>query len=413
MFVSINTLGYSSTSDGSLIQSKKVIREVNKSDTFSFSLLPGDDLIPLVKTNKCSFVTAYDDVGKEVVFRGRIVQANPRSNGNEASVDVTCEGPLGYLRDSIVYGVSIKSTEKVNNQTVEKKNHLYDIIGGWMQNHNLYVDDELKFDPVIRCYGATGDPSNADFDLLKKSHNFDGCTTLDALTELLEDVDFECMVTWQLAIPHWTLHISPKFGYIAPDPIVSGLNLKSLSEDIDGSDLVTSILPMGGIGYDEKRLMLGPVTMGSLLDYTPLMPPGAQGGDWYNESQAWYAKMYVDNDDLVRKWGRHISVEIFSDIVANSASDVKAKRIALRNKACEKAAKLNDVKCEFDISAYDLYKAGYEIGALTLYNTYVVHDTSLDITVEARLTKQELNYDNILDSDCIFTVKPPKESSVS
>jgi hypothetical protein len=170
---------------------------------------------------------------------------------------------------------------------------------------------------------------------------------------------------------------------------------------------------MGGVGYDEKKLMLGPIEMGDALDYTPFMSPGAQGGDWYNESQAWYAKMYVDNDELVRKWGRHIGVVEFSDIVANDATEVKAKRIALREKACENAAKLSDVEDEFDISAWDLYRAGYSIGALTLHNTYIVRDTNLDITVSARLTKQEFDYDDILNSECSFTVKTEKESSVS
>ena len=68
---------------------------------------------------------------------------------------------------------------------------------------------------------------------------------------------------------------------------------------------------------------------------------------------------------------------------------------------------------EFDITAWDLYRAGYEIGALTLHNTYTVRDTKLDITVAARLTKQEYDYDDILNSECTFTVKTEKESSVS
>ena len=410
MIISVNSAGYTACSNCERIQNKKLVKEVNKADGFSFTVVPGDPIFDMLYANKISHVIAYDETQNEVVFRGRITSLNPQTDGVDSSKDVSCEGPLGYLRDSVVFGVYVESTKEENGEEVPNRVYFGSVMSDFINNHNKQVAPELQF-RAITIHNP--DPLNGDFGILKESHNFDGVTTMDAIVALLEDLDFECMVTWEKTIPHWTLHISPKFGYHAPDPIITGLNLKSLSESIDGSELVTSILPLGGVGYDEKRLMLGPISMGDDLDYTPYMSPGAQGGDWYDESQAWYAKMYVDNDTLVRKYGRHIGVEVFDDIVANAADEVKANRIALREKACEKAAKLSDVEDEFDISVYDLYRAGYDIGALTLHNTYTVRDVNLDITVEARFTKQELDYDNILESECTFTVKSDKESSVS
>lgn len=410
MIISVNSAGYTACSNCERIQNKKLVKEVNKADGFSFTVVPGDPIFDMLYANKISHVIAYDDTQNEIVFRGRITSLNPQTDGVDSSKDVSCEGPLGYLRDSVVFGVYVESTKEEDGEEVPNRVYFGSVMSDFINNHNKQVAPELQF-KAITIHNP--DPLNEDFGILKESHNFDGVTTMDAIVALLEDLDFECMVTWEKTIPHWTLHISPKFGYHAPDPIITGLNLKSLSESIDGSELVTSILPLGGVGYDEKRLMLGPISMGDDLDYTPYMSPGAQGGDWYNESQAWYAKMYVDNDTLVRKYGRHIGVEVFDDIVANAADEVKANRIALREKACEKAAKLSDVEDEFDISVYDLYRAGYDIGALTLHNTYTVRDVNLDITVEARFTKQELDYDNILESECTFTVKSDKESSVS
>lgn len=49
MFIAINTLGYSAASDCTKIQNKKLIKEVNKADGFTFSVLPDDDLFPLIK----------------------------------------------------------------------------------------------------------------------------------------------------------------------------------------------------------------------------------------------------------------------------------------------------------------------------------------------------------------------------
>jgi len=411
MYIAVNSLGFTACSDCTHIVNKKLVREVNKSDGFTFSVSPGDPMFNLLYTNKCSFVTAYDDTCGEVIFRGRITSMTPESDEESSSKSVSCEGPLGYLRDSVVFGIYVENTKEENGETVPNKVYFGDVISRFMVNHNKQVSDELKFNETIVIHNP--DPTNEEFGILKNSHNFDGVDTMSAISDILDDLGFECTVVWGRYIPHWTLHISPKFGYYSPDPIVTGLNLKSLSEDIDGSELVTSILPMGGVGYDEKKLMLGPISMGDDLDYTPYMPVGAQGGDWYNESQAWYAKMYVDNDTLVAKYGRHIGVVDFDDIVANAADEVKAKRIALREKACEYAAKLSDVEDEFDIEVYDLYRAGYNIGALVLYNTYTVRDTNLGITVSARFTKQEIDYDNILDSTCSFTVKTEKESSVS
>ena len=411
MRISVNTLGFVQSSDCTHVKNKKLVKEVNKADGFSFTVYPDDPMFDILKANKCSHVIAYDDVENEIVFRGRIVELNPQTDGVESYKDITCEGPLGYLRDSIVFGVYVESTKEQNGQSVSNKVYFGNVISNFMRNHNKQVAEELQFNETIVIHNP--DPNREDFGILKNSHNFDGVTTLDAIENILDDLKFECMVTYQVSMPHWTLHISPKFGYHVGDPITTGLNLKSLSEDIDGSDLVTSILPMGGVGYDEKRLMLGPISMGDDLDYTPYMSPGAQGGDWYNEAQAWYAKMYVDNDRLVSKWGRHIGVKVFDDIVANAANEVKQKRIALRDKACESAAKLSDVEDEFDISVYDLYRAGYDISALMLYNFYIVRDAVLDITVEARFTKQSTNYDDILESECTFTVKSDEESSVS
>lgn len=411
MNIAVNSLGFAACSDCTRIQNKTLIREVNKADGFTFTVYPGDPIFDLLYTNKCSFVTAYDDIYGEVVFRGRINSMTPRTDGTDSYKEVSCEGPLGYLRDSVVFGIYVENTKEENDEIVPNKVYFGDVISQFMVNHNKQVSDELKYDENIVIHNP--DPTNQEFGILKNSHSFDGVDTMSALDEILDDLGFECTVVWQMYVPHWVLHISPKFGYHAPDPIVTGLNLKSLTEELDGSELVTSILPMGGVGYDEKRLMLGPISMGDDLDYTPYMPIGAQGSDWYNESQAWYAKMYVDNDTLVAKYGRHIGVETFDDIVANAEDEVKAKRIALREKACETAAKLSDVEDEFDIEVYDLYRAGYDVGALVLYNTYTVRDTNLDITVDARFTKQETDYDNLLESVCTFTVKTEKESSVS
>lgn len=411
MNIAVNSLGFAACSDCTRIQNKTLIREVNKADGFTFTVYPGDPTFDLLYTNKCSFVTAYDDIYGEVVFRGRINSMTPRTDGTNSYKEVSCEGPLGYLRDSVVFGIYVENTKEENDEIVPNKVYFGDVISQFMVNHNKQVSDELKYDENIVIHNP--DPTNQEFGILKNSHSFDGVDTMSALDEILDDLGFECTVVWQMYVPHWVLHISPKFGYHAPDPIVTGLNLKSLTEELDGSELVTSILPMGGVGYDEKRLMLGPISMGDDLDYTPYMPIGAQGSDWYNESQAWYAKMYVDNDTLVSKYGRHIGVETFDDIVANAEDEVKAKRIALREKACETAAKLSDVEDEFDIEVYDLYRAGYDVGALVLYNTYTVRDINLDITVDARFTKQETDYDNLLESICTFTVKTEKESSVS
>jgi hypothetical protein len=412
MYIAINTLGYTACSDCSLISDKKLITEINKADGFTFKVYPGDPIFSLVKTNKCSFITAYDNTEDKVVFRGRITSANPASSDTEASTDVSCEGPLGFLRDSVVYSLNIETnTTNTDGSTTPKNEHFMTYAPQIIIGHNFQVSEELqfRFSYDYSDYYTDQLNGNTKVGILQQDHTFDGVNSLDALVELLEDVGFECYISYEMTVPHWVIHFAPKFGLHAADPIVTGLNLKSMSESLDGSELVTSIIPMGGVGYDEKRLFIKDISYPAPLSfyyYSPYWITPENGIQDQTTGSRYIA--YVDNDTLVSKWGRHLGTVIFDDIVANAANEVAGKRQVLYDRALEYASHLSDVEDEFDISVYDLYKTGYDISELKMFNDYTVRDIQLDITVKARLTKKEVDYDNILDTECTFTVMPER-----
>lgn len=409
MNIAINTLGYTACSDCKSIYNIKQVKEINKIDTFDFTVLPDDPLYSLLKTNKCSYITAYDETEYEVVFRGRITSLSPSSSGNSSETKVSCEGALGYLKDSICWGTYVETNKKDNqDRYFENKPNVSSILGPLISSHNLQVEPYMRFNFVV--YSTVNPVSDSDKGILTQSHSFDGVSSFDVLFDLLEDLNWECMVTYNDSNPHWTLHIAKRFGFYVADPIVTGLNLKSLSGEIDGSELVTRVFPLGGVGYDEKRLTLTDISLGGPLCVDQNLP----GDQIMNPTTGMYNKAYVDNDDLVSKWGARMGVVTFDDIVANSEDEVKEKRQILRNKAIEHARKLSDVKTSFSASAYDLYYAGYDINKLQLHNYYTVRDTIGDITVQARLVKNEINYDNKLDSEPEFTVdSSDSEASVS
>ena len=427
MYIAINTLGHTACSDCSRISDKHLVKEVNKADNFTFTVYPGDPLFDLVYPGKCSYITAYDDIENDVAFRGRITSIEPESEGNSASKAISCEGPLGYLADSIVQGLYITTnntyrsssgSETINETNYDLRNFIYNAFSTAM-GHNAQVPADLEFSLQWDYAGNSVEEYNDTKNTIcKEFHSFDGVTTLDALLELLDDIKWECYITYQMATPHFIIHFAPKFGMHVADPIVTGLNLKAMSESIDSNEIITRVFPMGGVGYDEKRLTLTSTSWPSanfFSTYGPVDPN--YGAPWFitraqgRSSNGAYYNGYIDNDKLIAKYGVHVGVKIFDDIVANDSSEVYSKRGILFQKASDYTSKLSDVEDEFDISAYDLYRAGYPLNALTLHNFYTIRDTQLDITVEARLTKQDLNYDNILDSEHTFTVQSERSST--
>lgn len=401
MNIAVNTLGYTACSDCSTIYNVRKIVEVNKADAFEFTVLPEDPLYSVLKTNKCSYIIACDENENEsgVAFRGRVTNLSPKTSDTTSEMAVSCEGPLGYLKDSICWGTYVNSSREDSlHNAQEQKTHFMSIMGPLIYSHNYQVAPELQFS--ISWSEPQNAVSDSDKGYLTKSHSFDGVNTLDVLLEILEDLDWECMVTYSASTPHWTLHMTKRFGFYVSDPIVSGINLKSLNGDIDGTDLVTRVVPLGGVGYDEKRLMLNNTWLGG-----PLIRSSDEAPDYIiNPSTNEYNAAYVDNDDLVSKWGPRIGVEIFDDIVANSEEEVKDKRPILRNKALEYVRKLSDVKTSFAATAYELNYTDDEYSKLQLHNYYTIRDNIGDMTVQARLTKKEINYDNKLESESEFTV---------
>jgi hypothetical protein len=111
---------------------------------------------------------------------------------------------------------------------------------------------------------------------------------------------------------------------------------------------------------------------------------------------------YVDNKELVKKYGRIFKCITFDNIVANSAADIPNARQRLYAAAADHARKLSEPKLDIDISAYDLKRAGFPVDELKVSNIYEVIDPITDLHVLARLTSMTRYYDKPLEPDLTF-----------
>lgn len=390
LYFSVNVRGITGCTDQSLVSSPHYVYEINAIDNFSFTVPPQAEIFNLLKPKVC-YVTVYDSVKNDVVFRGRVLTSE-KSSADQVSKEIQCEGPLGYLKESFVRGL-----------TIPAGTHIMNAMMPIILDHNKFVDDnELKFVQMINydesSMLAATDP------LLKEDFTFDGESTYEALKALADSIGFEYKVMRvSQNSPYWQLYISAKFGAKMRDPISTGLNLKSLVEKEDSETLITRIFPFGGVGYDEKRLTLSDYGVGSPISFLDSLPEGSTGDTITNQTTGMYANMYVDNTELVSKWGVHSKVIIFEDIVANSPEELPTKRTLLRNRAKEYARHLSDNTRTFEAEAYDLYKlTPEELEELKPHNYYFILDAVGGSYLMARLIKKDMDYENEAESEMTF-----------
>ena len=217
-----DTLIYDSTLEDYKIGKGSIALETNKSGSFSFSIYPDHfyyDKFVRLKT----IITVYK-AGK-IVFRGRILSDVTDYWNNK---NITCEGELGFLQDSIIRPFDFSGTPE-------------DLFKKFIEEHNAQVDDFKKFKVGIV---TVGDPNNS---IARSNAEYE--TSLSNLnSHLLED-----SLGGYFSITHGdngtdpipTINYVIDFTKVASQKIEFGSNLKNYTKTIKANDIVTAIIPLG------------------------------------------------------------------------------------------------------------------------------------------------------------------------
>lgn len=215
-------LAYDSTLQDLRIGTGEVVREVDKSGSFTFSLYPDHPYYDSFVLLRTEVVVTKD---RRIVFRGRVI---------DEAVDfwniktIICEGELGYLQDSVVRPYNFSGTPE---------EFFRQLIGV----HNAQVDEFKRF-RVGRC--TVVDPN----DYIARSSTAYEPTLASITTHLLESTS-----GGHLYITHGddgtdpvpTINYVADFTQTASQPIEFGENLLDLAKTLKAEDIATAIIPLG------------------------------------------------------------------------------------------------------------------------------------------------------------------------
>ena len=217
-----STLIYDSTSDDYKIGKGSISLETNKSGSFTFSIYPDhfyyDNFIRL-KT----VITVYKS-GK-IVFRGRILNDVTDYWNNK---NITCEGELGFLQDSIIRPFSFSGTPE-------------DLFKKFIEEHNSQVDYFKRFKVGTV---TVVDPNNY---IARSNSAYE--STLTNLNGRLIDASlggyFYITHDDNGTDPIPTIHYLADFTKVSSQKIEFGSNLKNYTKTVKANDIATAIIPLG------------------------------------------------------------------------------------------------------------------------------------------------------------------------
>lgn len=217
-----NTLIYDDTIEDYKITKGSITLEPNKSGSFTFGLYPDHfyyDKFIRLKT----VITVYK--GIRIIFRGRVLNDTSDYWNNKV---ITCEGELGFLRDSIIRPFEFTGTPE-------------ELFTKFINEHNSQVDEFKRF--KIGTVTVV-DPNNR---IARNNSAYD--KTIDNLnSRLIEDTlggYFYITHGEDDTDPIPTINYLKDFTKTSTQLIEFGSNLKNYTKKVTTEGFATAIIPLG------------------------------------------------------------------------------------------------------------------------------------------------------------------------
>lgn len=237
-----DTLIYDSTLDDFVISKGQIIKEVNKSGSFVFTVYPDHPYYYDLEKLK-TVITVYKN--DKIVFRGRILN---ESIGFFKDKTFTCEGELSFLLDSIQRPYSFTGTpEKLFKQ--------------YITNHNKEVENTKRFeigDITVKDDNDYINRSNSNYDNTLTNIKDHLIATHEGYLHITRGENKQPILNW-----------FEDFPYSSKQSINFGENLLDFVKTNSAESIATAIIPIGAKipneSEEEKRLTIESVNGG--LDY--------------------------------------------------------------------------------------------------------------------------------------------------
>lgn len=310
----------------------QINKQVNSIDSLTFTIYPGnvgfDSIDPLTTT-----VQVFDKNNK-TVFRGRVLDVTPAMDESGIiSKAVTCEGALGYLCDSIWMTSAMRS--------VGVSTYLQTLL----RNHNTNVTENQKI------YLGTVESSGS-FDFSTQYGN-----SLEEINRSLinnEDIGGEIRIRYADDGKNYLDYTDTIFNQGSDTKIELAVNMKSVSQTVDPKEIVTRVYPLGAKtdNNSDTRLSL--------------------------------PEQYLDNENLIAKYGIHAGTVIFDDVTSISV---------LRQRGSRYLHSLKTAKVQYGVSAADLSAINRSFDEFKVGTTYAIVNPliGLDDKIRCLSTTIDLN----------------------
>lgn len=290
-----DTLIYDSTIEDYKIGKGVITLEVNKSGSFVFSVYPDHffyDSFVKLKT----VITVYKS--DKIVFRGRILNDVTDYYNNK---NITCEGELGFLQDSIIRPFSYTDFPD-------------ELLTRFIDEHNSQVDDFKRF--------KIGEVTVVDANGRINRSNGDYSESLNVLNSAL----IESALGGYFYITHGedgrdpipTLNYLADFKNVSSQIIEFGSNLKDYSKTVKAENMATAIIPLGASDEDGYKLTIESFNDG--LDYV-YSKTGTELYGWIFKTVVW--------DDITNAKDLKEKAEAYLDSIINQNITIELNAIDL------------------------------------------------------------------------------------
>lgn len=332
---------YDSTLTDYVITKGVITRELNKSGSFVFTIYSSHPYYNRIQKMK-TLITVYK--GDKKVFRGRVIN---EVIGFFKDKTFTCEGELGFLRDSIQRPFEFTGTP-------------LELLTSFVDNHNSQVDSYKRF--TIGTVTVT-DPN----DYISRSNSGYETTSDNLYSRLIDPMGGYIFITEDEAgnrVINWYKD-SP---YRSEQKIEFGENLLSFTRTNRAEDIATAIIPLGVEIEDEATQTKSRLTISEVNE----------GVD------------YVYDESAISLYGWIFKTETWDDVTV--ASNLKSKAEAFLSEKIKQ-------NITIELSAVDLSLLDSSID-----------DFSLGDYIRITSDPHNLNDDYLLQKQTIDLLKPENDS---
>ena len=345
------------------------IMEVNKTGTLTFRISPTHPNFDTIFKHKSEIYLFQDN---DCIFCGRILN-------DETDIynfkNITCEGMLAYLLDSIqrAKAYSITGDNKISKYLTEI-----------LKIHNSQVDDHKKF--------SVGEISEVDTSetFYKISSYEDTLTTINK--DLVESYNHTYLSATFKDGKKVINYVNSSKLPVNNQSIVFGKNLLSLNRILKGEEIATAIIPLGATIESEE-------TDNGTVDYKLTI---AELSDGLIKDNIYKKNDYIYDKKAVEKYGW-----IFKPISYDGIEDDTTK---LLNEGVKQLNYYSKLASKIELTAFDLHLLNVNVDSFRVGQKVKIHSKNHDL-IDKYLIVQKISID--LDNPSNTTIVLSDEERIS